>query len=120
MAEGLSRGELSELTILSGGHDALVNGAPDISATDGDVEVRSGHLGVSCAPSRIKPTSFSQWMRDRKMTSTVANWTDSMSATPYRQCRAAFEDALELIRHGVESWAPRIRAMNAIKSDIYE
>jgi hypothetical protein len=102
MAEGLSRGELSELAILSGGHDALVNGAPDISATDGDVEVRSGHLGVSCAPSRIKPTSFSQWMRDRKTTSNGGELDGFDGRGPYRKPGRAFEDALRLIRHGVE------------------
>ncbi|MEM5276897.1 low molecular weight protein-tyrosine-phosphatase [Cupriavidus taiwanensis] len=30
---------------------------------------------------------------------------------PYRQPRAAFESALQLIQRGVESWVPRIRAL---------
>lgn len=30
---------------------------------------------------------------------------------PYRQSREAFERALELIKHGVNAWVPRIRAL---------
>jgi protein-tyrosine phosphatase len=136
MAEGLLRGELPELSVLSAGLDALVGEAPDINATD-----LMSKCGVDISAHRAQQITRSIadqadliLAMDARQKVDIQRWRpvsygkvftlgelDGFDVRdPYRKPRAAFEDALELIRHGVESWAPRIRAMNAIESDIYE
>jgi len=127
MAEGLLRQAMPELTVASAGLGALVGSPADPIAVELAAELGvdiSGHRaqqmtgelasradlilvmdsGQKADIQRLYPLASGKVFR-------MSELTRADVPDPYRAPRAAFEHALQLIREGIDTWLPRIRAL---------
>ncbi|MDK3023074.1 low molecular weight protein-tyrosine-phosphatase [Cupriavidus taiwanensis] len=127
MAQGLLRQALPEGEVVSAGLGALAGHAADPHAVDlmsrQGVDI-SGHRAQQLNPVLIRRADLilvmdgAQRQEIRRLHPATTGRVFRLGELdkfdvpdPYRQPRAAFENALQLIQRGVESWVPRIRAL---------
>ncbi|KAI3595331.1 Low molecular weight protein-tyrosine-phosphatase, Etp [Cupriavidus necator H850] len=127
MAEGLLKQALPETNVISAGLGALVGQPADPHA----VELMRDH-GVDISGHRAQRVSGAMTMRpdlilvmDNEQRQEIQRLYPFTTGRifrlgepgkfdvpdPYREARRAFENALQLIQRGVESWVPRIQAL---------
>ncbi|MBF6992468.1 MULTISPECIES: low molecular weight protein-tyrosine-phosphatase [Cupriavidus] len=127
MAEGLLRQALPEGDVGSAGLGALAGQAADPKAVDlmsqQGVDI-SGHRAQQLSYAMIRRADLilvmdgAQRQEIQRLHPATTGRVFRLGELgkfdvpdPYRQPRPAFENALQLIRRGVESWVPRIRAL---------
>ncbi|TDN70726.1 low molecular weight protein-tyrosine-phosphatase [Paraburkholderia sp. BL10I2N1] len=127
MAQYLLDRELGSVTVLSAGLDAVVGSAPDplairVAAESGlDIAAhRAQQLNVALANGAdlilaMEAAHKHEIMRRHPGASGKVFRLGEVARLdvpdPYRKPIAHFHDAFELIRWGVDAWAPRIKAM---------
>lgn len=127
MAEGLLREEMPELNVYSAGLGALVGQSADatsvelMDASKVDIHAhRAQQLNNALASQAdlILVMDSEQKLEVQRRHPITTGKVFRLGELekfdipdPYRQPRQAFEQALELIRRGVDAWVPRIRAL---------
>ncbi|WP_349605756.1 low molecular weight protein-tyrosine-phosphatase [Cupriavidus sp. DF5525] len=127
MAEGLLKRALPEGNVASAGLGALTGQAADPEAvdlmTDQGVDI-SGHRAQQLSYVMIRRADLilvmdgAQRQEIQRLHPATTGRVFRLGELgkfdvpdPYRRPRPAFENALQLIQRGVESWVPRIRAL---------